>query len=190
MSAWQGFAVVLVSYWFGGISPATIVAHIRGFDLFRLGSGNPGATNVGRIMGVRFGVVVALLDVAKGALPVLLAQRYFDETAGYVAGIAVVLGHVISPYLKFKGGKGVATTLGVIAAANPLWLIPTIGLFLVGFAVSKKIGLGSVLAGLGLIVTSFVWSVDQEQQFFGLVLSFIVLSRHHRNVRALFLPQN
>lgn len=189
MSIWQGLGVVLVSYWFGGISPATIVAKVRGFNLFQLGSGNPGATNVGRIMGVRFGVVVALLDVVKGALPVVLAQHYFNERAGYIAGIAVVLGHVISPYLKFKGGKGVATTLGVIAAANPLWLIPTITLFLIGFAISRKIGLGSVLAGLGMIVTAFVWSQDSEQRTFGLVLAVTVLSRHHRNVRAIFSPQ-
>lgn len=188
MTVLQGIGIVLVGYWFGGISPATIVAHVRGFNLFQLGSGNPGATNVGRIMGVRFGVVVALLDVAKGALPVLLAQRYFTESAGYMAGIAVVLGHVISPYLKFKGGKGVATTLGVIAAANPLWLIPTITLFLIGFFISRKIGLGSVLAGLGMVVTAFVWSKDSEQRLFGLVLALIVLSRHHRNVRALFRP--
>lgn len=175
----------IISYWLGGISPAIIIARLRGFDLFGLGSGNPGATNAGRIMGVRTGVAVALIDVAKGALPVVVARLAIDPQAGYLAGLFVVLGHVISPYLKFKGGKGVATSLGVVLAAQPMWLLIMLPLFAIGFGLTRKIGIGSVLASFGLLGCSLWWADDRVQHLFGVTLAVIVLVRHHRNVRDL-----
>jgi glycerol-3-phosphate acyltransferase PlsY len=182
--------VVLVgisSYWLGGISPAAWIARLRGLDLLRLGSGNLGATNAGRVMGVRTGLVVAGLDVLKGAIPTILANHFVGQTAGFVAGVCVVLGHVLSPYLKFKGGKGVATALGAIAANSAGWLLVIVPLFILGFALSRRIGIGSVLGGLGLIACSLLWVGHSTERNFGLFLAAVILVRHHRNVRELYV---
>ena len=107
-----------IGFFIGSISPATLIARLRHADL-RQGSGNPGATNVGRVLGVRWGVLVGLLDVLKGLLPTLLALWLVDRLTAYVVGLALVLGHVLSPFLRGRGGKGVATSLGAILAVFP-----------------------------------------------------------------------
>ena len=112
-----GMAAVL-GFFVGSINPATIIARTRHADL-RQGSGNPGATNVGRVLGLRWGVVVGLLDVLKGFVPTFLALLLFDRLTAYVVGLATVLGHVLSPFLRGRGGKGVATSLGAILAVFP-----------------------------------------------------------------------
>src|SRR5438046_7183154 len=110
---------VLFSYLIGAVPFGYAVARWRGVDILRRGSGNIGATNVGRVLGRRFGLLVFLLDFAKGAVPVatatLLAARQdpsapiYPEIYGVAAGLAALLGHMFSPYLGFRGGKGVAT---------------------------------------------------------------------------------
>ena len=117
---------------------------MRGADLRGSGSGNPGATNAARAMGVQVGVMVGVLDVAKGFAPVMFFNRY-GEPCGEVAGIAAVLGHVTSPLLKGKGGKGVATSLGAILAIEPLWAIPVLVSFGATVALTRQVGIGSVV---------------------------------------------
>ncbi|MGZ6792990.1 MAG: glycerol-3-phosphate acyltransferase, partial [Mycobacteriales bacterium] len=92
----------LVGYFVGAVSPATLLARARGVDLRTVGSGNPGATNAGRALGRRAGLLVAVLDVAKGAVPAA-AFGAADHRAGLVAGLAAVAGHITSPYLRGRG---------------------------------------------------------------------------------------
>src|SRR2546430_6898292 len=124
-------AVLLVgAYLLGGVPFGYLVARWRGVDIFTQGSGNIGATNVGRVLGRRFGLLVFLLDFAKGAVPVAIAvllagtqepaAPIYRDVYGVGAGLAALLGHMFSPYLGFRGGKGVATAAGVVVVLFPV----------------------------------------------------------------------
>ncbi|MGB8020549.1 MAG: glycerol-3-phosphate 1-O-acyltransferase PlsY [Candidatus Nanopelagicales bacterium] len=174
-------AAGFVSYWIGSISPADAAARMRGADLRGTGSGNPGATNAARTMGVRVGVIVGLIDVVKGFLPVWYFGRYGDP-AGQVAGLAAVIGHITSPFLQGRGGKGVATSLGAILALNPLWAIPVLVAFGVTVAITRRVGIGSVVGGLALIPTTIVDWESWADAAFAIGLSALIIYRHRRNV--------
>src|SRR5436853_2081253 len=115
---------VLLSYFLGAVPFGYLIARARGVDILHAGSGNIGATNVGRILGKRFGLLVFALDFAKGAVPTFLCLRWLGVTAGVTAGLAAFIGHLFPVYLRFRGGKGVATGAGVVAGLFPL---PTAG---------------------------------------------------------------
>ena len=169
---------VLVGYLVGAISPATLVASRRGVDLRDVGSGNPGATNVGRALGPRTGVVVALLDVLKGLVPAA-AFGAVDHRAGLLAGVAAVLGHVTSPFLRGRGGKGVATAGGAILGSHPLWAVPVLGTWLVVVVLSRWTALASVSAAVAVLVVGIV---SGEDVLWAAALCAIVLVRHQPNV--------
>ena len=122
----------LAGYAVGAVNPAAITARVFGIDLRATGSGNPGATNVTRALGPRWGVLVGFLDILKGFLPAVVFGMFVGQTAGEIAGLAAVLGHITSPYLKGRGGKGVATTLGAILGVQPLLAIPVLIAFGIG----------------------------------------------------------
>ncbi len=184
--AWWLIAAV-VGYALGAVNPAAIVARVFGIDLRATGSGNPGATNVGRALGARWGVVVGFLDILKGFLPAWAFGYLVGQTAGEVAGLAAVVGHITSPYLRGRGGKGVATTLGAILGVQPLLAIPVLVAFGLGVAVWHRVGLGAVLGAVALIVSGIVgWSAgwtDESDMWFAVVLGMLVLFRHQRNIR-------
>src|SRR5438874_758136 len=149
--------IFLASYLLGAVPFGYLVARTRGVDIFRHGSGNIGATNVGRILGRRFGVLVFALDFAKGALPVVLADaaaRQFQPAAsaylGVAAGLAAFLGHLFSPWLGFRGGKGVATAAGVVAVLVPLPALGAVGVWVVLLAAFRYVSAASVAAALAL----------------------------------------
>jgi hypothetical protein len=104
-------AMTAVAFFWGGINPATLIGRMLGRDVTQTGSGNPGATNAGRVLGRKWGILVGVLDVFKGFLPAFLAAHFYGILVAYLLGIAAVLGHVFSPYLRGRGGKGVATAL-------------------------------------------------------------------------------
>ena len=132
MSAGEVVEAVLASvaaFVIGAVNPATILARILGKDLRHSGSGNPGATNAGRVLGARWGVVVGVLDVLKGLVPVLVAQQLLGTVTALCVGLAVVLGHIWSPFLRGQGGKGVATSLGAILAVQPWFALGMLVVF-------------------------------------------------------------
>lgn len=169
----------------GSINPATIIARMRHADL-RQGSGNPGATNVGRVLGVRWGVAVGILDVLKGFVPTMLALLLVDRLTAYVVGLATVLGHVLSPFLRGRGGRGVATSLGAILAVFPwfaLGMLTVFGLMLwrtrwvagSSIAAAGLLGLYAALAPLpDPVAAGRVW---------GICIALIVVVRHYDNIR-------
>jgi len=176
-----------VGYLIGSVNPAAIVARIFHVDLRSTGSGNPGATNVGRALGPRWAVLVGALDILKGFVPAVLFGYLGGQTAGEVAGLAAVLGHITSPFLKGRGGKGVATTLGAILGVTPLLALPVLAAFGIGLAIWHRVGLGAVLGAVMLVVSAIVayaagW-LDQADMWFALVLAAMVLVRHQRNLR-------
>jgi glycerol-3-phosphate acyltransferase PlsY len=180
----QGWAMIalaaVVGYLIGSISPAGIVARLRGVDLRAVGSGNPGATNVSRALGRSWGVAVGVLDVLKGLLPALA----FAQVAlglGEVAGFAAVLGHITSPWLRGRGGKGVATALGALLGTQWVWALLALAGFAVGYAVFRRMGLGAVCAAVVLIGCGVV-AAEPSSRLFGVALGLTVALRHISNV--------
>lgn len=181
-------ALVLLAYLVGATSPASIVAWRRGVDLSRSGSGNPGATNVARVMGRGWGLVVGVADVAKGAAPSLLALELVGRPWAYLVGLAAVLGHVTSPFLRGRGGKGVATSLGVLLALA-WWWVAVVGLvFVVVLALLRWVAGASVAAAVTLVPVCLLlppaWGVEGDwwSRGFGLVLVVVILGRHRTNL--------
>ena len=169
---------VVVGYLVGALSPATLAARRGGVDLRGIGSGNPGASNVGRALGRRTGVVVAVLDVLKGLLPAAWFGAV-DHRAGLLAGFAAVLGHVSSPFLRGRGGKGVATTAGAVLGSQPLWAPVLVVVWLAVLAARRWIALASMSAALSLLVVALVL---REDRLWAAGLALVVLVRHRANV--------
>lgn len=175
----------LVGYLVGAVSPATLIARARGVDLRAVGSGNPGASNAGRALGRRTGVLVALLDVAKGAVPAA-AFGALDHRAGLVAGLLAVLGHVTSPFLRGKGGKGVATAAGAILGSHPLWLVVVLAAWLLVLAVSRWIALASMVSALAVLASALLAGHDV---WWATVIAVVIWVRHSGNVLSRWNPQ-
>lgn len=192
-------ASVLLGYLSGSIPVAVWVGKIvGGIDIRRQGSGNAGATNVARVLGVRWGVLVGLIDILKGFIPVFLlgplAGRGFGistPNAGLVIGIAAILGHVFPLFAGFKGGKGVLTALGVFAALLPLEAACAAAIWVLVFAAWRIVSLGSIIA-----VTSFAIIVALRRYVFGadhplslviasLLIAALVLITHRENIARL-----
>ncbi|QIM20522.1 glycerol-3-phosphate acyltransferase [Phycicoccus sp. HDW14] len=182
-------AVAVVCFLVGAVNPATLLARALGRDLTASGSGNPGATNAGRVLGRKWGVLVLLLDVAKAYLPTVLVLRTMGTVPALVAGLAVVLGHVFSPFLRGRGGKGVACALGAILAVVPLVGLVAVLVFAVAVSLTKYIGEASVVVTVVLVVIGVLGMVGLApvQGLVGgwlVLLALLVLSRHRRNVVA------
>jgi glycerol-3-phosphate acyltransferase PlsY len=175
----------VVGYVVGSINPAAIIARVRGVDYRAVGSGNPGATNIGRALGRRTGIVVALLDILKGFAPAFAFSMWTGDIAvAEVAGFAAVVGHITSPFLKGRGGKGVATSLGAILAIEPIWVLPVLAVFGVVFLLTKRMGIASLTASLALIPASLVWNRDPSEVVFATALAALIVVRHQSNIRA------
>lgn len=184
MTAWQWLIAIVAGYLLGSINPSAIIARVRRVDLRHSGSGNPGATNAARILGVRTGVIVGVLDVLKGLIPALVFTFVFDPSLGEAAGLAAVVGHITSPWLGFRGGKGVATTLGVILGTHGLWAIPVVVVFGIVLVLTKRMGLSAVAGALMLIPASLVFPHDGGDVVFACLLAGLVVVRHYRNLAA------
>lgn len=180
----------VLGYAIGSINPAAIIARVRGTDLRAIGSGNPGATNAGRAFGWQVGVLVALIDIAKGFVPVALFTYLGHPLPALVAGLAAVIGHTSSPWLRGHGGKGVATSLGAVLAVQPWWAVPVIVVFLVVVTLTRRVGLASVAGALVLVPASLVWHDDGwPDTVFAVLLTGIVVLRHRRNLREAAAPR-
>ena len=186
----QLVVVGAAAFLLGSVNPATIVARLLGRDLRHEGSGNPGATNAGRVLGRRWGVLVLVLDLLKAYLPTVLVLSSMGRLAALVTGLAVVLGHVFSPFLGGRGGKGVACAAGAVLAVAPLLGAAAAGVFVVGFAAGRVVGEASVIAALALVAAGAAATAgvlpgtDRTVGVWLVLLGVVVLSRHDRNLRA------
>jgi glycerol-3-phosphate acyltransferase PlsY len=172
----------------GSVNPATIIARILDKDL-RQGSGNPGATNAGRVLGVRWGVVVGLLDVLKGFVPTFLALLLFDRFTAYVVGLAAVLGHVLSPFLRGRGGKGVATSLGAILAVFPWFALGMLIVFGLILWRSRWVAGSSIAVAVLLMLYAALAPLPPPVaagRVWGICIALLVIVRHFDNVRRWF----
>ena len=184
--SWIVLALAVVfGFFVGAVNPATIIATVLHADL-RQGSGNPGATNVGRVLGVRWGVVVGVLDVFKGLVPTLLALWLGDRFTAYAVGLAAVLGHVLSPFLHGHGGKGVATSMGAALAVFPWFaIVMALAFGLVLWRTRSVAGSSIVAAGLLGLYAGLAPLPDPVAagRLWGVCIALLVLVRHHGNIR-------
>lgn len=183
---------VVLSYIIGSIPAAYLAGKSRGIDLRRFGSGNLGATNVVRTLGLKIGALVFAFDLAKGAVPVLVFPPFVDgplskQVVGILCGVAAILGHFRPIFLKFgKGGKGVATASGVFFALAPLPALASLLVFAVVLMVSGYVSLGSLTGALVLPVVLFVTEGVRSPVFqISVALALFVFWTHRANIRRL-----
>lgn len=181
------FVVMLAgAYLLGSIPTGLLLGKMWGIDVRKEGSGNIGATNLYRTVGRSVGVLTLIGDCLKGAIPVALAKHFLllPELAAWV-GLAAFCGHVFSLFLKFKGGKGVATALGVFLVLAPVALLFALAVFIGLMVVWRYVSLGSVTAAAVMPLAVVLTGESKVLFFVTLAISVIVIVKHHENIRRL-----
>ena len=200
----------IVSYLIGAIPFGFIIGLVKGVDIRKAGSGNIGATNLSRVLGsFRYFVYAFILDFAKGSAAPLLflfvvknlvvadteTLKFLVEKPAYCMvfySLAAILGHMFPVYLKFKGGKGVATGAGVVVVLAPIEFAICMGVFLVSFFLSRWVSLSSILAALTLVIAQILIKFDQAFDYqlaitlFCIVVMLLVIVRHRTNIIRIF----
>jgi len=193
----------LAGYVIGSTPFGVIVARAKGVDLAAAGSGNVGATNVGRVVGKPWGYLCFLLDVGKGLAPVLLAWAVLRPLPGFPtalhqvawlgAGCGAVLGHVFSFWLKFRGGKGVATSLGVVLGIWPYLALPglaALGIWIAVTLIWRYVSLGSIVAAAAFVPLFVALNHGRVSSLvpmlaFAVMMVALIIIRHRGNIRRL-----
>ena len=176
---------IVLSYLIGGFSPSTLLGRKKGINIRDAGSRNAGASNTFLLIGPKFGIFVALADILKGAICVFLAEIYAPELIhiGVLAGTAAVIGHVFPLHIKFKGGKGVATYLGMMLAIDwPVFLIFGITLVILSF-LSNYIITGIFVSVIAYPIFISAYYGDAISAFIVSIASTIVLFKHRSNIQ-------
>ena len=185
-------AVGIIAYLIGSINSSILISKaVMGKDIRESGSGNAGATNMLRTMGKKYAIITLIIDILKGVVALLLAKLAIRlgayAVSTYIAGVAVVIGHNFPVFFGFKGGKGVATSLGVILLLD--WEIGLITLIiaLAIMAVSKYVSLGSIMAALVFVIIQTVVMIvtdnfDITRFLCVLILGGLLISRHRANI--------
>jgi glycerol-3-phosphate acyltransferase PlsY len=180
----------------GSVPFGFIVAKLRGVDIRTVGSGNIGMTNVWRVCGWPYGVTVMILDILKGLVPLIslalcLPYSTIADNPGLIVttkmltGLAAVLGHTFTPWLKFKGGKGVATAGGVLIGLYQAWVLVPVGIFLVLALATRYVSVGSLVAALSVAVLSFTVPALKPLWPLGLLAAVLVCWTHRSNIKRL-----
>lgn len=185
---------ILLTYLTGGVPFGFLVGKLKGIDIRQQGSRNVGATNVFRVVGKRAGTTVYVLDAFKGFLPVLTAkliwpgQEHSLQWFHIGVGLAAILGHIFTPYLRFKGGKGVATASGVIVALEPTAALIALACFAMVLLASGYVSLGSMIAALAFPISAALIRIFKDQDplvpivALGWLLCLMILVTHKKNI--------
>ena len=183
---------VLIAYFLGAVPIGLLIAKIYGHpDIRREGSGNIGATNVARVVGKKQGLITLIGDISKGAVPVLLAMWLIGtDTLTKQFWIALIgfssfLGHIFPIYLKFRGGKGVATATGVFFAISPLAVVFDLLIFLFVVWRFRYVSLGSLSAAFAMPFLLFIISVKKAYISLSILMAILIFYRHKENIRRL-----
>lgn len=185
--------IPVTAYLLGSIPFGLILGKISGSgDVRKEGSGNIGATNVARVAGPLAGILTLLLDGAKGAAAVLLTERYSNGSAMWmiIAGLAALVGHCFSIWLKFKGGKGVATAAGVYLALSPFAFLAGLILFILVVGFWRYVSLGSISAAAAMpLLLYFLWAPHHAPPpvitFGALAVAMLIVYKHDANLQRL-----
>ncbi len=178
---------IVVSYLLGSISFAYLFVKVfKNVDIRTIGSGNPGATNVARLMGLKVAIVVLVLDAMKGWLVAVMIPLYVDNT-GFVllCGLAVIAGHNWPVFLKFKGGRGAATTLGFFLGFALLPTLVILAVVAIIILTTRYVSLGSITGSIAIPVFMLISPELRSYFIYGLIICLIILYRHRSNIKRL-----
>ncbi len=186
MSIWY-IVIVIVGYLIGSINLSIILTKkVKGVDIRNEGSGNAGTTNTLRVLGKKYAAIVLLFDILKGVGVVLIAMLMSPLVADAnllisLGGLAVILGHNFPLYYKFKGGKGVATTLGIILVLTPSLGCICLVFGLIIIALTRMVSVGSILGTI--LYPILVLFLAKEYFIFALIVSLLLIFRHRKNIK-------
>lgn len=198
----------VVGYFLGALPFGYLVARAHGVDIFKAGSGNPGATNVKRVLGAKAGYTVYVLDALKGALaavlPVVFFLHFLGEPytgslwsrmvvacaghlldLGVVGLVGAVLGHSFSLFTRFKGGKGVATASGGLLVLMPVPILIGVVVWFITFFASRYVSLASILASIAVPAAAWAFGLALILKIVVTLLGALVIARHYSNIRRL-----
>lgn len=176
----------LLSYFIGSVPAAAWVARARGVDIRKVGSGNSGATNVLRSLGKGPALMVAIFDIFKGVLAVLLARLLgLGEPWAALCGVLAVIGHNFSPFLKFRGGKGVATSFGVIAILDPVVGLTAFVLAIFCMWLTRFVSAGNIMSAAAVTALVLVLPRPDWDRAAVIFLAALLIWQHRENVRKL-----
>jgi len=186
----RGASLVLFAYFLGSVPFGILVAHLfdRGVNLRKVGSGNIGATNVSRAVGKAGGILTLLLDAGKGAFAMVLAYNFMDSRVDLwlaLTGGAAILGHIFPVYLGFRGGKGVATALGIVAFLSPVSAFLLAVLFAAVVYFTRYVSLASLCAAVALPPLMALLASSRDYVTLSLGICFLVIFTHRENIRRL-----
>ena len=197
VAVWTYAITALAAYLLGSIPTGFLVGKARGIDIRTVGSGNIGATNALRILGKPAGIAVLLADVLKGWLAVVLVTRgvaaaFGTQTPAHetdphqiVAALCAILGHNYTCWLRFKGGKGIATTAGVLMALVPWALVIILSIWIVLCAVTRIVSVGSIAASLTLPFASFLTTKNWKLTLVTGAMGALAIYKHRANIQRL-----
>jgi glycerol-3-phosphate acyltransferase PlsY len=188
--------LILIAYVLGSIPNALWVGKtFKNIDVREHGSKNTGSTNAARVLGAKLGIFTLILDILKGALPtylgIVLGANLLTRITGIdkldiiVIGMAAILGHTFSLFLKFKGGKAVATTLGVFLVLVPYAILILLVVFFVIFGLTKYVSLASIVSAVALPITVYLTTRHIPLTVLGIIIGLLVIIRHKENIKRL-----
>ncbi|MEO0050593.1 MAG: glycerol-3-phosphate 1-O-acyltransferase PlsY [candidate division WOR-3 bacterium] len=184
MNAGRIILSIFIGFLFGSIPFGYLAGLINRIDIRKKGSGNIGFTNVQRILGLKWAVPVLILDIAKGIVPVIFAQSF--RLLAPLVGLGAILGHIFTPYLKFNGGKGVATSIGVAAIICPRSLLPSVLVLLLILLITGFVSLSSLCFSLSLpVFTLIFYQGNLLLLVFALCITILIFIRHLPNINRL-----
>jgi len=173
---------VAAAFLTGSIPFSWFIGRFMGVDLRKMGSGNPGATNLMRSCGRFPGILGLLLDALKGSVPVLLVRSAAVGWLPAAVAMAAILGHVLMPWFGFKGGKGVATALGALLVLSPLPLLCSLGVFMLTVALFRMVSMGSIMGVAALVPFGLVFGADPSVIIVFGAVAFVVILGHRGNI--------
>ncbi|MGB5823130.1 MAG: glycerol-3-phosphate 1-O-acyltransferase PlsY [Proteocatella sp.] len=178
--------LIIMSYLIGNISPSVIIGRkFKNIDIRQHGSGNAGTTNAMRILGKKAGILVFLLDFIKGVIPTVIGLCFGGLELGFVCGISAIIGHIFPILLKFKGGKGVATSFGVGLVLAPAYALIGLLIFIIIVIKTRYISLGSVIGTLTFPILQIFTTENIQVVIMSVLLGCLVTYSHRANIKRL-----
>lgn len=179
--------LMIVAYILGSIPNALWIGKVfKGIDVREHGSKNTGSTNAARVLGAKLGILTLILDISKGAIPTLIATMLLDSSISVIlVGICAILGHSFSIFMKFKGGKAVATTVGVFIVLVPGAILLAAVIFFLVFGITRYVSLSSMIGAISLPIWIMIFYKNIPFTIFGIIIAILIIVRHKSNIQRL-----